>query len=269
MLIAVLIIGIFLGIGFFLKTKQNCDDIDEFGVYRDANGTQRFIYAEDRKSSQSRRFGSHPPCAYSTNIYGEEIIKNINNGEILCNCDLERAKRNRNKAIKNGDAFFLRVSNKTSKFGGVYCLKDNRKLYLQGQRYCHINGYYKEPCVIQDGKYIFSRVFVKRKIECFRFSELINKYNIQEYDGTFFMDVNFNFVSPCPETIKKDRESYGNDALQIEQLIIKCINEKISQQKTGGFDKYIHSMPLYDNLPCILGESKHIRYAHDSIVNMR
>lgn len=157
------------------KTKETMHSLsmssepDEFGVFIDGNGDLRIL------PSLKKVF-------YGYTKYGERVIKDKKTGSIIINVDLERARQNEASAIKKGDRFFLRSA------GGGRGMYKMGNQEIEGARYCKIG----------ESNDVF---YVKR---CINYIDVDTNATC---NGFFFMDMNYNLVSPSDEL----RKAHYND----------------------------------------------------------
>ena len=140
---------------------------------------------------------------FGRNQYGERCYKYCSNGAVAINVEEELAKENKQEAIKKGHNFYCRA--------GDGCALGNPD--IQGARYCRTDD--------NDDVY-----YVRR------FGEYTDPDTRKEYCGTFYMDMNFNFICPTDETRQKDIELYGKEKTEEYEIIIREFNSRKDKDKT-------------------------------------
>lgn len=175
------------GIGKGINAASEKRSFDDWGVYEDGNGELRI-----KPSLRKVYFGRTPE--------GEDVIYYFKGG-IAKNIGIEIAKRNEIEAKSNGDKFYMRAP-----AGGSYMKKMGND-DISGERYCKVD----EPNDIY---------YVKR------FVMLGNTNESRWCHGEFYMDMNYNLVSPSESCIKKELTIFGNIDHENHQKIIDTFNSK-------------------------------------------
>lgn len=187
-----------------INANVHSENIDR-GIYRDANG-------------QLRSRGKKVIMGWEN---GDTVYLDPKTDKIYYNKTLAQAKENEQKALKNGEKFFLRQSGNTS-----LKLGDST---IAGERYCMVGSSY-------------DKCYVKRKI--------IYDEKDFHYSGEYYMDMNYKIICPTKETEIADKQKYENKSKNIQDNIIRMVNNKIKEKILT---------PWYST-PIIIGDSEKYRY---------
>lgn len=205
------------------KTKETMNSLsmssepDEFGVFIDGNGDLRIL------PSLKKVF-------YGYTKYGERVIKDKKTGSTIINVDLERAKQNETSAIQKGDKFFLRSA------GGGRGMYKMGNQEIEGARYCEVG---KNDTIL----------YVRRCIN------YINNKTNESCNGFFYMDMNYNLVSPSDEL----RKSHIGD-----KNFTKLCN-KIMSEINNSNRKYL----MKQDRVIYIGDANGYKYDHSSLRNLK
>lgn len=229
MLIFVIIAIILAMMIFYAKSRDGRYSTDEFGVYLDGRGNYRYIPKDT--GALAREFGIAKRVYFAENNRGESVIKDLESGKILVNCDMERAKKNEEEAERQGLKYFIRCENENCNLG------THEYENAKGVRYCKVGSSWEEYGNIdENGKLIKGRYFVKRAI---RYSN--EELGIRNYRGMFYYKTGSDqmFTDPDEDTIIQNNRLFGKEKARIiEKAIIDDANKQI--------DGYKNEYGLYD-----------------------
>lgn len=183
-----------LGLDAFVKklnTRSGKYDVNEYGVYRDGNGSYRL---------QSN--GHWVVDTY--NYFGEHIIKNVKTGETEINIDDIESNKRKAEALKNNQKYYLFRPEHN-----MYHHIGNNE--IKGHRYAKING---------------PGLYVIRTIN-FRPSKSETNPIVKYYCGEFYMDMAYNICEETESSRQRNIAIYGNQYNDITHFIINKANEHI------------------------------------------
>lgn len=238
MLIFIIIVLIFVGIGYYAKVRRGRWSTDKFGVFMDGQGNYRYIPKDT--GTFIREFAIPKKVYFSKNGFGECVIKDVNTDLEILNCDFEEAKENEAKAKANGKTFFIRCENENCKLG------THEYENARGIRYCKVDSCWERYGEFDENKkYIKGDYYVKRAI---RYSN--EELGVRDHRGVFYYKIGDKqiFDSPDEETIKLDNKIFGEDkARLIEQAMMDDANKKIDDyRKCYGYNKWYAFQPQHN-----------------------
>ena len=201
------------GISRGIKSFDTVSSDNKYGIYIDGNGDYRI----------------NPTCRkvyYGHTKYGDRVIKDRKTGKILINIDLDKAKQYEQEAINKGYSFYFRSNGGN----GLYKLGNSD---IDGPRYCKVN----------EDKNIY---YVRREIN------YIDPVTNEFCTGFFYMDMNYNLVSPTEKLI----ESYGDNELLYKTIMNECNH---SDRKYN----------MKNDIVMYLGKASGFKYSHMSMRGKR